>query len=334
MKNNIIKMLSPILVCGIMLTGCGNSAGTDSSEVTEYTAENSSASVSQPENNPDNEAESDTTATVTELEVRFGDDGEPFTLHLYENDTAAAIVKHVGTSDWRLPIYHYDDFDNWEVMQYYDVPSRYEIPSDPEQITEEKAGTVYYSEPNRIILFYQDAEVSAEYTPVGYFDYSEEFLKAVQDNPVLEGWGNKIIQITKDDFISNGDVKFDNTEQEVTEMKMKIQVGNTAFTATLAENSSVDALKELMADGPLTLNMSDYANMEKGADLGVTLPQNNEQMNTQAGDIILYQGKTFVIYYDTNSWSLTPIGKIDDVDAEALRETLGTGDVTVTLSLE
>ncbi|MDE7113938.1 MAG: hypothetical protein K2O57_07115, partial [Acetatifactor sp.] len=50
-------------------------------------------------------------------------------------------------------------------------------------------------------------------------------------------------------------------------------------------------------------------------------------------DIILYQGRTFVIYYDTNSWSLTPIGKIDNVDAEELREVLGTGDVTVTLSI-
>ncbi|MDE7270848.1 MAG: hypothetical protein K2N81_10300 [Acetatifactor sp.] len=124
------------------------------------------------------------------------------------------------------------------------------------------------------------------------------------------------------------------TEQEETEMKMKVQVGDTIFTATLAENSSVDALKELMADGPLTLNMSDYASMEKGADLGVTLPQNNEQMDAQPGDIILYQGRTFVIYYDTNSWSLTPIGKIDNVDAEELREVLGTGNVTVTLSVE
>ncbi|MDE5891566.1 MAG: hypothetical protein K2H45_01450, partial [Acetatifactor sp.] len=126
----------------------------------------------------------------------------------------------------------------------------------------------------------------------------------------------------------------ENAQQEETEMKMKIQVGDTTFTATLAENSSVDALKELMADGPLTLDMSDYANMEKGADLGVALPQNNEQMHTQAGDIILYQGRTFVIYYDTNSWSLTPIGKIDNVDAEELKEALGTGDVTVTLSIE
>ncbi len=126
----------------------------------------------------------------------------------------------------------------------------------------------------------------------------------------------------------------ESAKQEEAEMKMNIQVGDTTFTATLAENSSVEALKELMADGPLTLNMSDYANMEKGADLGVTLPQNNVQMNTQAGDIILFQGRTFVIYYDTNSWSLTPIGKIDNVDAESLRTALGAGDVMVTLSLE
>lgn len=46
---------------------------------------------------------------------------------------------------------------------------------------------VYYSEPNRIILFYQDAGVLAEYTPVGYFDPTEEFVEAVENNPVLEG---------------------------------------------------------------------------------------------------------------------------------------------------
>lgn len=119
-----------------------------------------------------------------------------------------------------------------------------------------------------------------------------------------------------------------------TTTKMKLEVGNYVFTAALVENSSVDALKELLAAGPLTLTMTDYAGMEKGADLGMVLPQNNVQMNTQAGDIILYQGRTFVIYYDTNSWSLTPIGKIENVDAVALRQALGTGNVSVTISIE
>lgn len=119
-----------------------------------------------------------------------------------------------------------------------------------------------------------------------------------------------------------------------TTTKMKLEVGNYVFTAALEENSSVDALKELLADGSLTLTMTDYAGMEKGADLGMVLPQNNVQMNTQAGDIILYQGRSFVIYYDTNSWSLTPIGKIENVDAAALRQALGTGNVSVTISIE
>ena len=122
--------------------------------------------------------------------------------------------------------------------------------------------------------------------------------------------------------------------QEETEMKMKLEIAGETFTATLENNSSVEALRELLAQGPLTLEMEDYAGMEKGADLGTTLPQNNRQMNTQPGDIILYQGRTLVIYYDTNSWSLTPIGKIDGVSAEELRQALGSGDVTVTISVE
>ena len=117
-------------------------------------------------------------------------------------------------------------------------------------------------------------------------------------------------------------------------MKMKLEIAGETFTATLENNSSVEALGELLEQGPLTFEMEDYAGMEKGADLGTTLPQNNRQMNTQPGDIILYQGRTLVIYYDTNSWSLTPIGKIDGVSAEELRQALGSGDVTVTISVE
>jgi hypothetical protein len=59
-------------------------------------------------------------------------------MHLYDNETAEAIAKYVGTASWRLPIYHYNDYDNWEVMQYYDIPSRYNIPSNPDNITSEK----------------------------------------------------------------------------------------------------------------------------------------------------------------------------------------------------
>lgn len=115
---------------------------------------------------------------------------------------------------------------------------------------------------------------------------------------------------------------------------MKITAGDTTFTATLADNSSVEALKELLAEGPLTINMSDYAGLEKVGSIGTDLPRNDEQISTGTGDIILYQGSSLVIYYDTNSWDFTRIGKIEGVSGEELLEAFGDGDVTVTFSLE
>ena len=204
MKKNILKNILPALVFIFVIAvfaGCGNSSEDrkveQPADIPELITENSSDTNSGTDTDTVDESESG--VTTTELTVSFGDRGKSFTMYLYDNDTASAIARHVGTADWRLPIYHYDDYENWEVMQYYDIPSRYEIPSNPETITEEAAGTVYYSEPNRIVLFYGDAEVTGEYTPVGYFDNTEEFRSAVENNPVLEGWGNKIVLISDGD---------------------------------------------------------------------------------------------------------------------------------------
>jgi len=114
--------------------------------------------------------------------------------------------------------------------------------------------------------------------------------------------------------------------------RMNIKIGDTVLTATLVENSSVDALKEALAEGPIIINMRDYGSMEKVGSLGMDLPRNDEQITTEAGDIILYQGSALVIYYAPNSWNFTRLGKIDNVTAEELREILGDGDVTITLS--
>lgn len=179
-KKTIFILISAALI--FVLTACGEKA--------EAGEQDTSQTVSGAVN-----AEH-TGGAADHLIVRFGDRGDAFSLYLEDNDTAEAIARHVGSADWRLPIYHYDDYEGWESFQYYDIPSRYEIPSNAETVAAEKAGEVYYSEPNRIVLFYQDAEISGEYTLVGHFDVTEEFVSAVEDNPVLEGWGNKIVQIS------------------------------------------------------------------------------------------------------------------------------------------
>lgn len=120
------------------------------------------------------------------------------------------------------------------------------------------------------------------------------------------------------------------TEEE-TEMKMNVEVGGESFTATLANNSAAAALAEMLRSEPLTIEMSDYAGFEKVGSLGTRLPASNAQTTTSAGDIVLYNCSQIVIFYGSNSWSYTRLGRIDDLDGWA--DALGSGDVAVTFSL-
>ncbi len=120
-------------------------------------------------------------------------------------------------------------------------------------------------------------------------------------------------------------------------MKISIQItsdsGNHKLTATLADNSSATAFYELLKKGPLTVDMHDYGSFEKVGSLGTTLPRNDNQITTSAGDIILYQGNQITIYYDTNSWNFTRLGKVDEVTQAELKKILGKGDVTAVFDI-
>lgn len=115
---------------------------------------------------------------------------------------------------------------------------------------------------------------------------------------------------------------------------IRLKIGSHNLSATLADNSSATALKQLLANGDITIAMEDYGNMEKVGPLGTSLPRNDERITTEPGDLILYQGNSFVIYYAPNTWSFTRLGKINNITAGELISILGRGNVSVTLSLD
>lgn len=161
------------------------------------------------------------------------------------------------------------------------------------------------------------------------------FINIKNNKEIISGNNNNIlIQNNMNDIIRKEEVgKNMIVEQSNKNTKLKLNINNNELTATLYKNSSTDALIDALSEGPITIHMSDYANMEKVGSLGMNLPQNNENINTEAGDLILYQGDSFVIYYSNNSWSLTRLGKIDNITQKELMEILGEGNVTVTLSI-
>ena len=114
---------------------------------------------------------------------------------------------------------------------------------------------------------------------------------------------------------------------------MNIAINGTTLTATMEDNSSVEALMKILESSPLTLGMHDYASMKKVGNLDAALPTNDQQITTQPGDIVLYQGDQLTIYYDTNQWSLTKLGHIDNISADELRQLLGNGNIVTIFSL-
>ncbi len=123
------------------------------------------------------------------------------------------------------------------------------------------------------------------------------------------------------------------TGQEEAEIMLQIQVGDTLLTAALEDNSSADALKEMLSEGPLTIEVENYGGFEKVGTLPESLPRNDTQMTAQPGDIMLYQGNSIVFFHGSNSWSYTKLGTIEQTGDLDLKEVLGGQESTVTLSL-
>ena len=131
-----------------------------------------------------------------------------------------------------------------------------------------------------------------------------------------------------------GAVPASSSAQTEVPVKLKIHVNDTTFTATLEENSSAKAFAEFLAQGDMTLDMRDYGSFEKVADLPRSFPRNDKQIDTDAGDIILYQGNSITIYYDKNSWNFTRLARIDNVNKKRLQQILGKGNVKATFSVK
>lgn len=120
-------------------------------------------------------------------------------------------------------------------------------------------------------------------------------------------------------------------KESETIMKMQVKIGEKTFTATLEQNAAVRELTEMMREAPVTIEMHDYSGFEKVGPLGRSLPTENSRTVTEAGDIVLYNGDQIVMFYGSNTWSYTRLGRIDDLTG--WEEALGSGDITAVFSL-
>ena len=124
-------------------------------------------------------------------------------------------------------------------------------------------------------------------------------------------------------------------EKQTTMNKMYITIDGQTQAVTLVDNQATKTLVEKLQQAPVTATLNSSGGFEIWGALGFSLPTSNEQINAQPGDVILYNGSNICIFYGTNSWSYTRLGKIDGLSESQLRTFLKAGEsnISVTLSL-
>ena len=170
-------------------------------------------------------------------------------------------------------------------------------------------------------------------------DVYEELSKTeITDNSSAESNTDIIKQIEE---TKSSDDETDDQKQTIVmndsndfekDANMIMTIGDTKVDVSWEDNDSVRELRELAEKNHL-IQMSMYGGFEQVGSIGQSVTRNDKQTTTEPGDIVLYSGNQLVVFYGSNSWSYTRLGKINLSDEE-LENLLGNGDVTITLRME
>lgn len=132
---------------------------------------------------------------------------------------------------------------------------------------------------------------------------------------------------------SRDEIQAQTTNYETMTTKMYITIDGRTEAVTLTNNSATQALVAKLQEASVTVTLNSSGGFEIWGALGFSLPTSNEQINAQPGDIVLYNGSNICMFYGTNSWNYTLLGKIDGLSESELRTFLKAGESTISVTL-
>ena len=156
---------------------------------------------------------------------------------------------------------------------------------------------------------------------------------AASETTAAPGAGEATEQAATDNGVAAepADAEADADTDSTKNRTISITVGDTVLKATLEDNESARAFADMM---PLTIRMSGYGGFEQVGSLGESLPAEDVSMETEPGDIVLYNTDSVVLFYGSNSWDYTMLGHIEGKSAGELEAILGSGDIEVNFRAE
>ena len=181
---------------------------------------------------------------------------------------------------------------------------------------------------DQVILIYcrtgnRSKQASEKLAAMGY--------KNIYEFGGINTWTGEIV--TETPATESTEKKPETHEKKEEKKAMKLTIGETEVPGNWEDNESVDALKALAEEKPLTIQLSMYGGFEQVGPIGQSIVRDDQQMTTEAGDIVLYSGNQIVVFYGSNSWAYTRLGHVE-LSQKELENLLGNGDVELTFRIE
>ena len=342
MKKLVLLVL--ILMFAAICAGCGNTQAQATPAPAMETESNDETPIPEQEQNPVNA--SDTEAPPPEAEagntvlvVYFSATGT--TRGVAERIaalTGADLIEIIPAQPYTAEDLNYNDRSTRATVEQNTPDARPEIASD---ISLDGYTTIYLGYPiwwgqaPRIMSTFVESHDFAGITVIPFCTSGSSDIS--QSDDTLAGqagsgnWlqGRRFDANVSDDTLLAWIIEMGGATMDKT---LNLVIGDTEVSVAWEDNTSVDALTEIVKAEPLTVQLAMYGGFEQVGPLGTSLPRDDVQTTTQAGDIVLYSGNQIVLFYGSNSWTYTMLGRITDKSAPELEELLGNGDVTITLA--
>lgn len=145
------------------------------------------------------------------------------------------------------------------------------------------------------------------------------------------------VEQTKNEDMSNADI----LDKEIVdgeantalgeESEMKLFINDVEVSVIWEENDSVAELMEEASKGDIIISMSMYSDFEQVGSLGKKYRSNDKQMTVHNGDIVLYNSSNIVLFYGSNTWAYTKLGKMNLSEQEVI-DLLSNGNVKIKIS--
>ena len=118
---------------------------------------------------------------------------------------------------------------------------------------------------------------------------------------------------------------------KTSQIGIKLFVDNVEVEVDWEENDSVNQLIEITKKNDIVIAANQYGGFEQVGVIGHNIISNNVQMTAEPGDIVLYNNSNIVVFFGSNAWSYTKLGKIKNKTKNELSKLLNKNKVVFTL---